>query len=247
MVAASILPVAIHKGKLFFLFGKENEMEDSAKGFSDFGGGVEENETIIETALREGSEELSGFLGDSKAIKVFMNRGVFKLSHSDYHIHIFLMKYDENLPCYFTNHHRFVWDRMDKHILNDSKYFEKQEIRWFSQEDMKKERNLFRNFYREIVDRILENISDIKTFVKKVSLKYKSPGCSHMTRKNRKENVKESPKENPKKNVKESPKENILLHQSSFNMPPKGAEMNGLAQVVRVLSASNMRKGVKGG
>ena len=26
MVASSILPVAIHKGKLFFLFGKENDM-----------------------------------------------------------------------------------------------------------------------------------------------------------------------------------------------------------------------------
>ena len=201
MVAASILPVAIHKGKLYFLFGKENEMEDSAQGFSDFGGGLEGNETIMETALREGSVELSGFLGDSKAIKALMNRGIYKLSHGDYHIHIFLMKYDENLPCYFTNHHRFVWDRMDKNILNDSKYFEKQEIRWFSQEDMKKERKLFRSFYREIVDKILMNMSDIKSFVKKVSLKYKSAVCSHTTRKNRKENDKEYGKENDKKYI----------------------------------------------
>ena len=48
------------------------------------------------------------------------------------------MKYDENLPRYFTNHHRFLWERMDKNVLNDSKYFEKQEIRWFSVEDMKR-------------------------------------------------------------------------------------------------------------
>lgn len=201
MVAASILPVAIHKGKLYFLFGKENEMEDSAQGFSDFGGGLEGNETIMETALREGSEELSGFLGDSKAIKKLMNGGIYKLSHDQYHIHIFLMKYDENLPCYFTNHHRFVWDRMDKNILNDSKYFEKQEIRWFSQEDMKKERKLFRSFYREIVDEILINISNIKAFVKKVSLKYKSSICSHTTRKNRKENIIKDVKENIKQNI----------------------------------------------
>ena len=84
MVASSILPVAIHKGNLYFLFGKENQMEDSAKGFSDFGGGVEGNETIMETALREGSEELSGFLGDSKAIKALLQRGVYKLSHKNY-------------------------------------------------------------------------------------------------------------------------------------------------------------------
>jgi 8-oxo-dGTP pyrophosphatase MutT (NUDIX family) len=186
MVAASILPVAIHKGKLYFLFGKENQMEDSARGFSDFGGGLEDDETIMETALREGSEELSGFLGDSKAIKALMQGGVYKISHGDYHIHIFLMKYDENLPCYFTNHHRFVWDRMDKNVLNDSKYFEKQEIRWFSIEDMKKGRKMFRGFYREIVDHILSDMSNIKSFVKKVSSVYKGAVCSRSTRKNNK-------------------------------------------------------------
>jgi 8-oxo-dGTP pyrophosphatase MutT (NUDIX family) len=186
MVAASILPVAIHKGNLYFLFGKENDMEDSARGFSDFGGGLEGDETIMETAIREGSEELSGFLGDSKAIKALMKGGVYKLSHGDYHIHIFLMKYDENLPCYFTNHHKFVWDRMDKNILNDSKYFEKQEIRWFSPENMKRGRSLFRKFYREIVDDILDDMQSIKAFVKKVSLTSKGAVCSRATQKNRK-------------------------------------------------------------
>jgi 8-oxo-dGTP pyrophosphatase MutT (NUDIX family) len=169
MVAASILPVAIHKGKLYFLFGKENEMEDSARGFSDFGGGVEDGEEIMETALREGSEELSGFLGDSDAIKKLMKKGIYKLSHGEYHIHIFLMKYDENLPCYFTNHHRFVWERMNKQILNDSKYFEKQEIKWFSIEDMKKQKKQFRGFYQEIVENILGEMKQITAFVKKVS------------------------------------------------------------------------------
>ena len=167
MVAASILPVALHKGKIYFLFGKENEMEDSAKGFSDFGGRVEGGESIMETALREGSEELSGFLGDSNAIKKLLKGGVYKLSHGEYHIHIFLMKYDENLPGYFTNHHRFVWERMDKDVLNDSKYFEKQEIRWFSIEEMRTKKKLFRKFYQEIVDDILGDIRKIAAFIKK--------------------------------------------------------------------------------
>lgn len=167
MVAASILPVALHKGKLYFLFGKENEMEDSAKGFSDFGGRVEGGESIMETALREGSEELSGFLGDSNAIKKLLRRGVYKLSHGEYHIHIFLMKYDENLPGYFTNHHRFVWERMDKDVLNDSKYFEKQEIRWFSIEELRTKKKMFRKFYQEIVEDILGDIRNISAFIKK--------------------------------------------------------------------------------
>jgi hypothetical protein len=161
--------VASHKGKLYFLFGKENEMEDSAPGFSDFGGSVENKESILDTASREGSEELCGFLGDSADIKAILERGVHKLVHGDYHIHIFHMKYDDNLPCYFTNHHKFLWERMDKKVLNDSKYFEKQEIRWFSVEDMKKSRGLFREFYGEIVDKILKEISIITAFVKKAT------------------------------------------------------------------------------
>ena len=52
MVAASILPICIHNGKLHFLFGKENEMEQSAKGWSDFGGRKEANESIYKAALR---------------------------------------------------------------------------------------------------------------------------------------------------------------------------------------------------
>jgi 8-oxo-dGTP pyrophosphatase MutT (NUDIX family) len=178
MVAASILPVAIHKGKLYFLFGKENEMEDSARGFSDFGGGVEDGETIMDTALREGSEELSGFLGDSTNIKKMLKPGVYKVVYDSYHVHIFLMEYDKNLPCYFTNHHRFVWDRMDKKMLNDSKYFEKQEIRWFSVEEMEKNKSVFREFYIKIVDSILSEMKPITAFVKKVSKEYRSATCS---------------------------------------------------------------------
>lgn len=167
MVAASILPVASHKGKIYFLFGKENEMEDSAPGFSDFGGSVENGESILDTASREGSEELCGFLGDSANIKAMLAKGVHKIIHGTYHIHIIHMKYDENLPCYFTNHHQFLWNRMDKNVLNDSKFFEKQEIRWFSVNEMKKSKGLFRTFYGEIVDKILADIPKISAFVKK--------------------------------------------------------------------------------
>ena len=42
MVASAFLPVALLNGELVFLFGKE-ATDDSAPGFSDFGGGVEAN------------------------------------------------------------------------------------------------------------------------------------------------------------------------------------------------------------
>jgi 8-oxo-dGTP pyrophosphatase MutT (NUDIX family) len=170
MVAASILPVTIHKGKIYFLFGKENEMEDSAKGFSDFGGKVENGESIMDTALREGSEELCGFLGDPKQLKQKIKKqgGVYKLSYNGYHIHIFYMEYDENLPKYFTNHHLFLWNRMDKNLLNDSKYFEKQEIKWFSINELRTLKYQFRSFYQEIVDIILKDIKRICEFANKM-------------------------------------------------------------------------------
>ena len=58
-MGASILPVTIHKGKLYFLFGKERAIDENP-GWSDFGGGTDNNETYLQTAVREGGEELTG-------------------------------------------------------------------------------------------------------------------------------------------------------------------------------------------
>lgn len=169
MVAGSILPVAIHKNKLYFLFGKENPLEDSSRGWSDFGGGVDKGESPYTTALREGGEELTGFLGDDKNVhKMLKTSGkIYPLVHNDYHVHMFWMEYDPNLPIYYNNNHSFLWKRMNKHLLNKTKLFEKIEIEWFSAEDMKSRRNEFRPFYREIVDKILNEITDITLVMKR--------------------------------------------------------------------------------
>ena len=143
MTGSSILPVSIYKGKLFFLFGKENEFETSAKGFSDFGGGNEKGETLYDTAMREGAEELTGFLGDSKQLREYIKKkgGVYPINYKDqYHVHVFLIDYDEKLPIYYNQNHRFLWEKMDKNELQKTKLFEKIEIKWFSIEDMKKKK-----------------------------------------------------------------------------------------------------------
>jgi 8-oxo-dGTP pyrophosphatase MutT (NUDIX family) len=173
MVAGSILPVALHKNKLHFLFGKENPMEDSAKGYSDFGGRVEGNETPYDAAMREGSEELTGFLGDIDAIRSMIkkNGGVYPLTIGKYHVHIFAMDYDANLPKYYNQNHQFLWEKMDKTLLNDSKLFEKIEIRWFSIGDMKRHKKWFRPFYREMVNVFLSKQEEIKDFIETKSKK----------------------------------------------------------------------------
>lgn len=180
MVAGSILPVTIHNGKIYFLFGKENPLEDSAKGWSDFGGGCENGESPFETAMREGGEELTGFLGDGQTIrKLLKSRGFYKIVHNDYHVHLFFLPYDENLPKYYNQNHEFLWKRMDKMMLSESKLFEKIQIDWFSDAQLKTKRSQFRGFYREIVDKFISEIENIRLFILKKSRR--------KTRKNRKD------------------------------------------------------------
>ena len=175
MTGSSLLPATIYKNKLYFLFGKENELEDSAKGFSDFGGGQEKEETLFETALREGSEEMTGFLGDAKELKKYIKShgGIYHLSKIDYHIHIFFIPYDENLPFYYNQNHKFLWNRMDKKLLNNSKLFEKIEIQWFSINNLKKRKTEFRPFYQTLVDLLISKQLEIKKFLEKNQRKTK--------------------------------------------------------------------------
>jgi len=182
MVAGSILPITIHNNKLYFLFGKENPMEDSAKGWSDFGGRVDTGETPFTAALREGGEELTGFLGNNNAVRKLIkkNCGTFHLEHNKYHVHMFYLHYDENLPKYYNQNHQFIWERMDKNTLNDLKLFEKIEIQWFSVEDIIKKRSQFRNFYQEIVDLFIDKKIAIEAFAEKKSgLNRTKPSYSH--------------------------------------------------------------------
>jgi hypothetical protein len=172
MVAGSILPVAIHNNNIFFLFGKENELADTP-GFSDFGGGMESGETPFTAALREGSEELTGFLGNKKEVEQMIKRngGPYKLINKTYNIHMFLMDYDENLPKYYNYNHRFLWEKMDKNMLNDSKLFEKIEIQWFTPEQMRSRRSEFRMFYQDIINDILKDLPNIRLFMDSKSTK----------------------------------------------------------------------------
>jgi predicted NUDIX family NTP pyrophosphohydrolase len=169
MVAGSILPITIHQNKLYFLFGKENELEKGAPGWSDFGGGCENGESPYKTALREGGEELTGFLGGATDIAKLMkqNGGYYKITHGTYHIHAFFLEYDENLPKYYNQNHRFLWDRMDKKVLSKTRLFEKIEIKWFSIEEMENQQKEFRHFYQNIIDDLIKKKNEIREFIEK--------------------------------------------------------------------------------
>ena len=70
LMGAGILPVSLHKNNLYFLFG----LEENEKKWGDFGGSKEDNESKMETAVREGYEELNGFLGNKTDKKYYKSK-----------------------------------------------------------------------------------------------------------------------------------------------------------------------------
>ena len=177
-MGAGILPTTIHNNKLYFLFGKENQYEDSAAGFSDFGGGTDNKENFLETAIREGGEELTGFLGNDNDVKKLLKKyGTYNIDYEDnnpkfttYRMHIFPIVYDEKLPFYYNNNQQFLQKRLDSRIIKKSKIFEKAEIKWICVDDIIKMRPKFRSYFQNIIDMIYAEKNDIKKFIS-ISLK----------------------------------------------------------------------------
>lgn len=172
IMGAGVLPTTIYNDKIYFLFGKENKYETSARGFSDFGGGTDNNESFLKTAIREAGEELTGFLGSEKEVNTMLTKyGNLKIdynsdNHATYRTHIFPIKYDEKLPFYYNNNQRFIQKHLDPKIIKQTRIFEKAEIRWISLNDLPKMRGIFRPFYRNIIDEILSNKEKITFFIK---------------------------------------------------------------------------------
>jgi 8-oxo-dGTP pyrophosphatase MutT (NUDIX family) len=170
-MGGSILPTTIHNNKIYFLFGKERDIDENP-GWSDFGGGTEKGESFMSTAIREGSEELTGFLGTEKDVRRLLTKyGTYNIDfksdgHGTYRSHIFPMEYDDMLVYYYNNNQRFLQKRLDPNIIRDTKIFEKTEIRWFTFSDMVKLKSQFRSFYQNIVSLILNDRVEIEKFVR---------------------------------------------------------------------------------
>lgn len=172
-MGAGILPTTIHNGKLYFLFGKEGKYEDSAPGFSDFGGGTDNSETFLETAVREACEEFTGFLGNDNDIRKMLRKyGTYNIDyktdgHKTYRMHIFPFQYNEWLPYYYNNNQRFLQKKLAPNIFKTTKIFEKAEMRWICVDDLKKMRPHFRSYFQNIVDMMLNQKESIKQFIER--------------------------------------------------------------------------------
>jgi 8-oxo-dGTP pyrophosphatase MutT (NUDIX family) len=171
---------------LYFLFGKERDTDENP-GWSDFGGGSEKGEALLDTAIREGGEELTGFLGNEKDIqKLLSKHGTYTIdytsvNHSVYRVHVFPMEYNPYLTHYYNNNERFLQKKLDPKIIEDMKIFEKQEIKWFSVKDILKQKKEFRTFYQNVVELLIQHKKEIDLFIRKSQKKIKNK-----TRKTRK-------------------------------------------------------------
>jgi len=152
-MGAGILPVTIHNGKLYFLFGQENQEHT----WSDFGGGSKAGETSLQTALREGYEELNGFYGSMNEFKQMVkNNTVVRINIDTYTTIIVKVPYDTNFPIYFNNHHKFMKTHFP-HLIDKNGFFEKRQIKWMTIMEMKQNKKNFRSHYKPIVANIIYN------------------------------------------------------------------------------------------
>ena len=161
-MGGGILPVAIHRNQVYFLFGKENSSADTP-GWSDFGGGREGRERPLTTAVREGYEELSGFMGSKSQINTQVkNNLICSIESNNYTTFIFKADYCDMLPIYFNRNFKFM-QKHAPHILSKNGLYEKSEIKWFTAHEVRENRGQFRNYYnKEFLDSILAEEKNIK-------------------------------------------------------------------------------------
>ena len=79
-----------------------------------------------------------------------------------------MMDYDDKLPFYYKNNYDF-FSKYLPHVKHkkDNGLLEKSKIRWFSYDELKKEKKDFRSFYQNIVDMIIKQEKDITEKVKR--------------------------------------------------------------------------------
>ena len=170
-MGAGILPIAIRNGKIYFLFGKENKYADTP-GWSDFGGGVDPGENVMATVIREAQEELTGFLGGDKEIRALLKRGTHKIKFGNYTMFVCPMEYNEWLPIYYNNNQRFLQKHLDPKVIQNTKIFEKAEIKWVCESELDSLKPLCRSYFQEAIGLIKEDLGIIRRlFVSKKTRK----------------------------------------------------------------------------
>ncbi len=157
-MGAGILPVTVHRGKVYFLFSREYiGSKDDGGLWSDFGGSKEKNESFFDTAVREGYEESGGFLGNKSNIKkLIKNKFVKTITIPKiYRTYIVFIPYDKDLPKKFREDFINVKKNHPEKIAKKGLY-EKDMLKWVSMDKLKSFKSEVRPWYKKIVNLIIK-------------------------------------------------------------------------------------------
>lgn len=158
-MGAGILPITLFKGTLYLLLGQERH--DHL--WSDFGGSSNKREPPFKTAIREGAEELNGFLGNEKKLSQLVSKNkLLTIKHEHYTSYVFHTSYNKDLPTFFSNVNNFAETHLkDKIDANHNGLFEKTNIEWFSINKFKNAKTnaniKIREFYLPIITTLIKN------------------------------------------------------------------------------------------
>ena len=158
-MGAGILPISFKDGKIYFLFSREagdKKFRDTGK-WSDFGGSKEKNETYEQTAIREGWEESNGILGNKKAISNLLHNNLLDtITDRGYKVHIVYINYNDVSPRQFRRDFLKMYNEHPEKIRKKGLY-EKDMIKWFSYDELKKKIQDFRPWYRKFIYKIIDS------------------------------------------------------------------------------------------
>jgi hypothetical protein len=171
MVGSGVILVALHNNKVYYLFGKECSMErDKNLDWGDFGGSRKPGEDLLDTTTREGAEELNGFFGSKVDFeKYILKNKVDEIAYDQRYTYLVKADYDEKLPYYFKNNYNFICEYLKSYVNHPTNgLFEKSEVRWFTVDDLKKEKHIFRKYFQNIIDIIIYKNSKTLSTLKKM-------------------------------------------------------------------------------
>ena len=156
-MGGGILPIAFHKGKIYFLFSREQIESKVDPGlWRDFGGASEKGESFFEAASREAHEESVGFLGSLKTIeKLIENKTLFTVTKQKHRTYIVLIKYDRTLPKRFRNKFLKIKKSNPELIKKHNGLYEKDMLKWMSYNEVKNFPDFRKWYKREFIPAIL--------------------------------------------------------------------------------------------
>jgi len=159
---AGLLPFAKYSGFIYLFLGRENmESGHSAAGkWSDFGGGKENDETELETALREGEEELNGLFGNREILSTLVEKTNIVIKTKTFYTYLMEVKYDIYKVDELKIKYEYALQNSPDMEFAHNGLYEKDRGIWLKLENVEEFRPKLRRWYHPIMTKIVSYFND---------------------------------------------------------------------------------------